>query len=222
MSDLVGVAVEVGNATLRLFPERAAYWESARTLLVADPHFGKAATFRSYGIPVPHGTTADGLQRLDAIVARVDVRRVLFLGDFLHAQRGRAAETLGAVAEWRARHGDVEMTIVRGNHDREAGDAPTALGIGSVNGPLVESPFVFRHEPAASEAGYVIAGHLHPGAVLVGAGRQRVRLPCFWLGARSAVLPAFGDFTGLWPVTPAAGDRLFVVAGDEVLERVTG
>ena len=38
----------------------------------------------------------------------------------------------------------------------------------------------------------------------------------------SAVFPAFGDFTGLWPVPPAVGDRLFVVAGDEVIERVAG
>lgn len=221
MSERGFAEVEVANERLRLFAERAAYWVSARTLLVADPHFGKAATFRSHGVPVPHGTTADALARLDTILFRLDARRVLFLGDFLHARRGRSAETLGAVAAWRARHGGIEMTIVRGNHDREAGDPPAALGIGSVDA-LTGSPFVFRHEPVASEPGYTIAGHLHPGADLVGAGRQRVRLPCFWFGARMAVLPAFGDFTGLWTVTPAAGDRVFVVAGEEVVERVAG
>jgi uncharacterized protein len=214
--------VEVANETLLLFPERAAYWVAARTLLVADPHFGKAATFRSHGVPVPHGTTADGLRRLDDAMNRVDVGRVLFLGDFLHARRGRSPETLGAVAAWRARHAEIAMTIVRGNHDREAGDTPMSLGIESVDAPLVESPFTFVHVPVAVESGYAIAGHLHPGADLIGTGRQHVRLPCFWFGERTAVLPAFGDFTGLWPVTPAPGDRVFVVAGDEIVERPTG
>jgi uncharacterized protein len=204
--------VEVMGETLLLLPERAAYWVSTNTLLVADPHFGKAATFRSLGVPVPHGTTADALRRLDVLLKRLDVRRLLFLGDFLHARRGRAERTLGAVADWRSGHADVVMTIVRGNHDREAGD----VAIDAVDA-LVESPFVFAHVPTVNEQGYVIAGHLHPGADLFGEARQHVRLPCFWFGARMAVLPAFGDFTGLWPVSPGPGDRVFVIAGEEVV-----
>jgi uncharacterized protein len=215
------IEVEVARETLLLLPERAAYWVGARMLLVADPHFGKAATFRSFGVPVPHGTTADGLGRLDAMLARFDVHRIAFLGDFLHARRGRAHETLGAVGSWRARHASVEMTIVRGNHDRAAGDVPESLGIACVDGPLAASPFVLSHMPGVAEAGYTIAGHLHPGADLVGAGRQHMRLPCFWFGARAAVMPAFGDFTGLWPVEPSPGDRVFVIAGEEIVERST-
>ncbi|HZI27420.1 MAG TPA: ligase-associated DNA damage response endonuclease PdeM [Gemmatimonadaceae bacterium] len=213
----MSLEVQVAGETLVLFPERAAWWPGACTLLVADPHFGKAATFRSLGVPVPRGTTADALERLDALLRRVEVRRVLFLGDFLHARRGRSERTLGAVAHWRAAHSDIAMTIVRGNHDREAGDVP-GIGIAGVDA-LVEGPFVFAHVPALDQDGYVIAGHLHPGADLVGAGRQHVRLPCFWFGSRTAVLPAFGDFTGLWPVSPDRGDRVFVIAEGEIVER---
>ena len=212
--------VQVAGETLVLFPERAAWWAGARTLLVADPHFGKAATFRSLGVPVPHGTTADALERLDAILRRVDVRRILFLGDFLHARRGRSGRTLGAVAQWREAHRDIAMTVVRGNHDREAGDVPSS-GIEGTDPPFIESPFAFAHVPGVDERGYVIGGHLHPGADLVGPGRQHARLPCFWFGSQTAVLPAFGDFTGLWPVTPTPGDRVFVIAGNEIVERVS-
>jgi DNA ligase-associated metallophosphoesterase len=215
----MSLEVQVAGETLVLFPERAAWWARARTLLVADPHFGKAATFRSLGVPVPRGTTADALERLAALLRRVEVRRILFLGDFLHARRGRSERTLGAVAHWRQAHPDVVMTIVRGNHDREAGDVP-GIGIEGVDAPLVERPFVFAHVPALDDEGYVIAGHLHPGADLVGAGRQHVRLPCFWFGSRTAVFPAFGDFTGLWPVSPERGDRVFVIADREIVERV--
>ena len=44
---------EVAGERLVLLPEMAAYWERAGTLLVADPHFGKAAAFRAAGIPEP-------------------------------------------------------------------------------------------------------------------------------------------------------------------------
>ena len=214
----MSVHVVVAGETFSLYPERAAWWARTQTLLVADTHFGKAATFRALGVPVPHGTTGDALTRLDALLRRVDIRRILFLGDFLHARRGRSAATLGAVTRWREVHRNVAMTIVRGNHDHEAGDA-AEVGIESVEAPLVEPPFVFAHVPAVHESGYVFAGHLHPGAVLVGAGRQHARLPCFWFGSRTAVLPAFGDFTGLWPVDATPGDRVFVIAGDEIVER---
>jgi DNA ligase-associated metallophosphoesterase len=214
----MSVEIEVAGETLALFPERAAWWARARTLLVADPHFGKAATFRSLGVPVPRGTTADALDRLEALLRRVDVQRVLFLGDFLHARRGRAEGTLGAVERWRNSHRNIAMTIVRGNHDREAGDVPT-IGIEGVDEPLDEPPFAFAHLPSLVDDRYVVAGHLHPGADLVGPGRQHERLPCFWLGPRMAVLPAFGDFTGLWPVSAERGDRVFVIADGEIIER---
>jgi DNA ligase-associated metallophosphoesterase len=209
---------DVRGEEVQLFAERAAYWVRASTLLVADPHFGKAATFRAAGIPVPRGTTADGVARLDALLARTGATRIVFLGDFLHAREGRAPATLEALRVWRDGHTDVEMLVVRGNHDRHAGDAPPELGIASVNGPLLEPPFVLAHHPAVSDAGYVLAGHLHPSVDLTGPGRQHVRLPCFWLGPAGAVLPAFGDFTGLSSVTPAVGDRVFVVTGSELLE----
>ncbi len=37
-------------------------------LLIADPHFGKAASFRSRGIAVPVGTTRYDLDRLAELI----------------------------------------------------------------------------------------------------------------------------------------------------------
>ena len=59
---------------------------------------------------------------------------------------------------------------------------------------------------------------LHPSVTLRGAGRQRKRLPCFHFGARVGLLPAFGDFTGTADVAVLPGDRVYVVAGGDVLE----
>jgi uncharacterized protein len=208
---------EVAGERLVLLAERAAYWARARTLLVADPHFGKAAAFRAAGVPVPRGTTTGSLARLDSAVARTGARRIVFLGDFLHAREGREAETTRVVGEWRSRHALVDMLLVRGNHDARAGDPGPEIDIRCVDAPVVEPPFVFTHKPAVSDPGYVICGHIHPAARLTGPGKERARLPCFWFGRHAAVLPAFGEFTGLGDITVEPGDRVWVVADRSVM-----
>ena len=211
------ITLTVQGEALALLPERAALWRARSTLLVADPHFGKAATFRAAGIPVPGGTTREGLARLDTLLMRTGARRVVFLGDYLHARAGRAPDTLAALGRWAESNAGVELVLVRGNHDRHAGDPPATTRVRCVDAPLVEPPFVFAHHPGGSTDGYVLAGHLHPGVSLVGRGRQHERLPCFWLRAGYAVLPAFGDFTGLATVEPTAGDRVYAVADGRVV-----
>jgi len=211
----------IAGEELQLLPERGIFWEREQTLLVADPHFGKAAAFRAGGVPVPRGTTTENLRRLDDAIHSTNARRLVFLGDFLHAREGRAPETLRVLNEWRSTHAAMDMLLVRGNHDARAGDPPRELDIRCDNGPVREAPFVFAHHPVTSDDGYVLAGHIHPGVWLHGAGRQYERLPCFWFGERTAVLPAFGEFTGLASVDVREGDGVWVVAGSEVL-RVSG
>jgi len=203
----------VAGEQLTLMPERCAYWERTRTLLVADPHFGKAAAFRAAGVPVPRGTTTETLRRLDEALDRTGAARLIFLGDFLHAKEGRSPETLRVMNEWRASRASIDMTLVRGNHDARAGDPPRELELRCVNGPLADGPFAFAHHPVPAESGYVLAGHVHPGFWVRDVGR----LPCFAFTQRVAILPAFGEFTGLADVNVAEGDRVWVVAGDSVM-----
>lgn len=210
-------AVEIAGERVILLAERAAYWERAGTLLVADPHFGKAAAFRAAGVPVPRGTTTGSLARLDAALARTAARRIVFLGDFLHAREGREAETTRVVGEWRSRNANVDMVLVRGNHDVRAGDPGPEIDIACVDGPVLESPFVFAHKPATSDTGYVVCGHLHPAARLTGPGRESTRLPCFWVRRGMMVLPAFGEFTGVAAIETSREDRVWVVADGAVL-----
>ena len=216
-------AVTVAGEELELCAERAVYWRRRRMLLVADPHFGKAASFRALGVHVPSGTTSTALGRLDGLIARLSlesrVERIVFLGDFLHAKEGRSEEVFAAIALWRASHADIEMTIVRGNHDRRAGDPPASVGMTCVDGPMMEGGFALTHHPLSVPGKYVLAGHVHPCAVLVGPARQRERLPCFWFSEarRVGVLPVFGEFTGCAEVEADAGDDIFVVAEGSVL-----
>ena len=212
------VAVMVAGEELLLLADRAVYWPSRATLLVADPHFGKAAAFRFAGLFVPPGTTAAALSRLSRLLVTTGAERIVFLGDFLHAAEGRSGQMFGAVAAWRRSHAAIGMTLVRGNHDRRAGDPPTDLELEVVNGPLSEGPFALVHHPQVVEGQYALAGHVHPCVTVRERGRgNRERLACYWFGRETGVLPAFGEFTGCAEISPGAGDRVWVVAGSEVI-----
>ncbi len=205
---------------LHLLPERAAWLPEAGLLMVADVHFGKAASFRRLGVPVPQGTTEANLSRLDALLARLPgVRELVFLGDFLHAASGRAPATLQTLLDWRQRHADLPITLVRGNHDGHAGDPPAALDMRVVDEPWLQAGLALCHDPATlrPQGFTAVAGHLHP-VTRLGRGFDKLRLPCFHArGDGVLVLPAFGEFTGGALVRPQAGDSLYLVTGDRVL-----
>lgn len=216
---MTDVSLTLAGEQVYLLSERALYWPGASTLVVADLHWGKASTFSATGIPIPVGTTSDDLARLDSALRRTGARRMVVLGDLFHAKAGRiASHTLAELRRWRSLAGGFEILLVRGNHDRHAGDPPNDLQVNCVNAPAFVPPFIFRHEPAEAEGGYWLAGHVHPGLTLVGRGLQRETLPCFLVRRTGMVLPAFGSFTGLGTVEPGPDDRSFVVAEDEVLE----
>jgi DNA ligase-associated metallophosphoesterase len=209
----------IAGERVALLPERALYWPREQALIIADPHFGKAAAFRAYGVPVPEQTTRDNLARLDSALEHTGAARLIVLGDFLHAKRGRSAGLLDALAAWRTSHALLPILLVRGNHDDRAGDPPVEWGIECREEPVGCLPFVWRHEPAPSERGYVLAGHVHPAVYLSAAGGLSATLPCFYFGQDYGLLPAFGDFTGTATVRPRAGEQVFVLADGAVIRK---
>lgn len=207
--------IELAGEQVALLPQKALYWPRETTLIVADIHFGKAASFRALGVPVPHGTTAQNLEALDALIATHAVTRIVFLGDFLHAKAAHAARTVGAMAEWRARNPSLHLLLVRGNHDKHAGDPAGVLGIELVDEPHALGPFALTHHPDIAAGGYVLAGHVHP-VYRLATRLDSVRLPCFVAGPTRMVLPSFGAFTGGHVVTPEEGDRIYVATEEAV------
>jgi len=213
------IAVQLAGSELWLLADKALWWPAEQALLIADIHIGKAATYRALGQPVPHGTTASNLQRLDHLLHAFPCRQLIFLGDFLHAAPAKNPATLHALSEWRHQHPDLAITLIRGNHDKRAGDPPASLNIDIVTEPLLLGPFALQHEPHPHPTHHVLAGHLHPAYRLRGRGRQSVRLPCFVLGTQLSLLPAFGSFTGGMAVDIEAEQQVYVV-GDGGIWRV--
>jgi DNA ligase-associated metallophosphoesterase len=208
--------IHLAEEALWLLADNAVYWPARKCLLIADAHFGKASAYRSLGQPVPQGTTTANLQCLDRLLAAFPGAQVIFLGDFLHGPGSHASGTLNALRAWRERHAGVALTLIRGNHDKRAGDPPGDLNIEVVTEPLLMGPFALQHEPDAHASHHVLAGHVHPVYRLRGKGRQSLRLPCFLIGNQVSLLPAFGAFTGGYSVTQEEGSRIFVIGDQEV------
>lgn len=201
----------------RLLADRAVWRERGRRLILADPHFGKAATFRAAGINCPEPIARD-LARLDALIEANAPEALIILGDLLHSRASLSHSVQCMVAEWRTKHAALEITLIRGNHDRAAGDPPNAWGM-AVQEEGVESEGValWHDVERAAGVGPMLGGHVHPAIVLPDAGRSSVRLPCFAVSPTRMLLPAFGSFTGMHAIRPAEDERIFVATPERVV-----
>jgi DNA ligase-associated metallophosphoesterase len=214
---MIDLKTTLQGESVVLMPERAMLIERTRTLLVADVHLGKDTTFRLAGIPIPGDATADSLARLSSALERSGARRLIFLGDLVHARTSLDATTVSTIQTWREQHGQIEMLLVPGNHDARSGELPRDLQIETTAEELIEAPFVFKHYPEASPYGYALAGHIHPAIRLAGRGRQKERIACFLFRLEYGLLPAFGTFTGKADITLQPTDRAFAVAADQIV-----
>lgn len=216
-----GRPLRLGTASVWMLPSRALWIPDARALLVADLHIGKDATFRRAGIAIPHGTLEDDLARLDRILADTAAGALWVLGDLFHAREGLSPHTLDTLAAWRALHPDLEIHLVRGNHDTHAGDPPGSLDIECHNpGAATIDDLALLHDPAHAPPAPVssLAGHIHPMLTLRERRGPALRVPVFFLRAGTLILPAFSVFTGGAPIDPAPGDRVFAIVEDQVIE----
>lgn len=207
------IETPAGSLCLSVF--KAAYSADHKALFVADVHMGKASSFRQLGVPVPHGTSADNLDRLSQAIDFFQPEVLFILGDFLHSKLAQHRALLDQVTEWSACYPGLRKVLVRGNHDDAAGDPPQHTGIDLMDEPFLLGQFALCHYPQNLPGAYTLSGHLHPGVVLAGAARSRLRLPCFYQQAQGLVLPAFGAFTGLAIVRPKEGEAAYPVVNAE-------
>lgn len=199
---------------LQLHPDKTVYWEEESILLISDTHFGKATHFRKAGIPIPSDAGQVGLLRLAEAIQRSQPREVIFLGDLFHSELN--SEWLH-FKELLKQFKTTSFTLVQGNHDI-LDDISYKNVHFNVRQTMDIGPFVLSHEPIEETTQlYNICGHIHPGVRMRGAGRQSLRLPCFYFGQTRGIMPAFGEFTGLHILDLKRDDKVFIIAGEEVI-----
>lgn len=212
------VTVTVQNQTWYLLPEKAVYWKEQKTLIAADLHLGKAGHFRKSGIAAPAAINRKNIERLEQLIHATNPETLLILGDLFHSDANR--EWL-EFEEWLSGMIGLRTELVSGNHDTLHASFYDSAGI-RVHETLQREGFFFVHEPGAvkpkREASITVAGHIHPGVSIRGKGRQSLRFPCFLFSEERILLPAFGEFTGLFTIKPEEHEDVYAVVEGSVVE----
>ncbi|MBX3354980.1 MAG: ligase-associated DNA damage response endonuclease PdeM [Phycisphaeraceae bacterium] len=208
--------LSLGGEEVHLRAERALWWPSRRTLVVADLHLGKEEALLELGIPVPIGVIDETLERLHRLLKEINAARLLVLGDLVHHRSGLTAEVIDRVTEWRRTFAGL-VELVPGNHEATVRQLPEAWEVTRLASEVREGPFICLHEPEARDEGYLLGGHLHP-MVRIEGRVDRLLLPCFVIGVKRAILPAFTRFSRGVRVEAAVGDRVVAIADQALVE----
>ncbi len=210
--------IQLGKTPAQLLPDRAVFLPKSQTLVIADLHIGKSATFRKRGLPVPEGTTQSDLTRLTRLLDLTKASQLVIAGDLVHSADGLNASTLATIEEF---FGSLKIPsiLTEGNHDSRAWISRRKLPF-QILPQLIIDDLLITHDPAdlpAAQAG--IAGHLHPGVRIKDTRRSSLRTPGFFLKANHhLILPAFSEFTGIHPMTLGPDDQFFAEVREKIME----
>jgi putative SbcD/Mre11-related phosphoesterase len=162
-----------------LMPEGAAFHPLKRTAVISDVHLGYEWARGRSGDCLPAHSLDETCAKLEGMLARAPVARLIVAGDLVEARRpcSQTARDVTQLNSWLSARG-VALVALAGNHDPPC------------NPPLPDSlqidgwTICHGHQPL--DAPQTISGHHHP--MLRARG---VKVPCFLVGASTIILPAF-------------------------------
>ncbi len=226
----------VQNQQLWLSPERLAFWENEKALIISDLHFGKTGHFRKSGIAVPQSVYKEDLQRLVAQIQYFQPTQLIIVGDFFHST---ANKELDLFKKWRENFSAISIHLIKGNHDILENEWYGSCDIQLYDEHLSLSEFSFIHDITVAgqqisaiglhhsqrtanrkrqNTNYFFSGHVHPGIRVNGAGKQSLCFPCFYFGKDYAVLPAFSRFTGVAVIEPNKNENIFAIVQNKIVQ----
>jgi DNA ligase-associated metallophosphoesterase len=214
----------IKDQNLYLSSDRSIYWEQERALVVSDLHIGKTGHFRKAGIAVPQSVFKEDLQRLVALIQYFKPAKLIVVGDMFHSTANKELELF---SRWRSDFEELDIKLVKGNHDILNKNWYAQSGIELFDSSLKISGFCFQHDPGEcgkdddTKNHYVFSGHIHPGITINGVGKQSLKFPCFYFTHTYCILPAFSRFTGTVSVKPKEEDVAFAIVNNSIL-RIKG
>ena len=187
---------------------RLALWiADLRILVIADLHWGYAASHRAHGNLLPVWGDAEIAQRLNALIADYRPAEMIWLGDSLHTLAGPdgANDFLQSCA--------VQVTIVSGNHDARWNRAKDRFSVSRAN-------YFFHHgdKPREVPADAIeLIGHHHPAVLWYDGAGTRLKMPALVAGPRRWVLPAFSPWAGGVPwISNLDGETIYAIGSKRI------
>jgi DNA ligase-associated metallophosphoesterase len=211
------VQLKLLNTIVELLPEKALYLPETNTLVIADIHFGKAMHFRKNGISIPPQSAERDYIRLNQLIEKKQPQRIIVLGDLFHSTHN---SEWNLFCEFVAYRSGIRFMLIIGNHDILDRSHYQKLCLEVVEHSLELQDLILSHEPLkrVPDGMINVAGHIHPGFVLQGRGRQNIKLPCFYMLPKQLIMPAFGSLTGLHVMDRTLESDVYVVANEKVIE----
>lgn len=208
------LAFDLKGESLHLLTEKAIWWPHKKILIMSDVHLGKVTHFRKNGIQAPMALISKELKKIEALLHQYQPEQLIIVGDLFHSSLNTEwDEFVNLIANFK----QTQVVLVRGNHDKLAAYLLKQSRVKAMHTYLVE-PFEFSHEPIEHSSHYVFSGHVHPGVALHGNAKQSLSVPCFYFGKHYALLPAFGNFTGMQMITPQKTDQVFGITTTQVVQ----
>lgn len=208
--------ITIRGLEIELLAQKAIFLPQERILVVADMHLGKLAHFRKAGIFVPDQSENEDLLVLQSLIEAHGPAEVVFLGDLFHSEKNSSHQSFLVLLN---RFPDVKYTLTKGNHDIIPKSFFQDASVEIVEKRDLDNDIVLRHQLPARplDNEFYIIGHIHPGYLVSGRGRQFFRLPCFHQNENTLVLPAFGRHTGLFIPEPSAANKNYVIMNNDIV-----
>ena len=142
----------------------------------------------------------------------------MVVGDMFHSSDNKEHELF---LKWRNDFPQLSIHLVKGNHDILKASWYASANITVHPKQYSIKEFCFAHDVEQSDcnssASYFFTGHIHPGVVLNGMGKQSLRFPCFYFNHKFAILPAFSRFTGLASMETKKTDCVYAIVEKSVI-----
>ena len=204
--------------TLWLSGERYIYWEEEKALVLSDLHFGKTGHFRKEGIAMPQQVYKEDLQRLFSAIQCYQPQKLIVVGDLFHSKENKEMELF---MRWRSDVSHISIHLIKGNHDILKNAWYEKADINTISFSTI-SNFIFVHDITTSghdeqTTDYIFSGHIHPG-IKIRNRLQSLCFPCFYFGEKYAVLPAFGNFTGISMIKPNKGETVYAIVNQNLVK----
>jgi metallophosphoesterase superfamily enzyme len=189
----------------RLSSERSLYLARESTLVVADIHWGYAASHRRVGHLLPRWGDEEIAQRLRRLLEHYQPARMIWLGDSLHtAPSAPVAEEFLATLS-----AALEVVVLAGNHDRawpRAARQHYRMG-----------GYFFHHgdrDCALQPDEIEIAGHIHPAVAWSDGAGLRLKVPALVEGPGRIIMPSFSDWSSgtPWNGRVEEGEKLWLIS----------
>lgn len=188
---------------------KSIFWKNKKILIVSDTHFGKGFSFRLSGIPVPTGSTLEGIIILEELISVYQPEYLFLLGDFTHANTSLTKELIQKLKKLREDFKKIKFYLLKGNHDKNLDLIREINFFDEIKDLVVKDDFSFSHF-YTEVSKFNFFGHIHP-AIKLKDDLDYLKLECFYLTDKYCILPSFGLFTGNKIIIPKKNEQVIII-----------